>query len=515
MAVRVGCGPFYDPNVTRRIELPARLPVVLRTAVGLPALCLGTSVVGASLVGGLALLSGVIGSFGPHWFTVVVFVVGWLALSLVAGSVWTLVVQRRTVMWFAAGREPTVADARRTLRLPADVARVSGTLWLIGAIVIGGAIGLVGPFSLAATTFFTVLLGGILTAGVTYLGVERAARSILSTALQVVSSHEALSVTVLTRLLITWAVASGVPLLGLLLMGLFPIVDFRTLALDMVAVSAFALVVGAIATWLLARSVAVPLRRLRVAVENVAHGDNAVRVPVDDSSEIGLLQRSVNDLTRALRDRDRIHDLFGRHVGPDVAQRAVTEDAGAALTGDVRHVAALFVDVVGSTKLAHHLPPEEMVQKLNRLFTSVVDAVAEHGGLVNKFIGDAALCVFGAPDTMDDPATAALRTARRIRDEVRAAGELDVGIGVAAGPVFAGDIGAKERLEYTVIGDPVNEAARLTDQAKHVPGRILASNAVLDTCDPAEATRWMPHEDIQLRGRAVTTTTWVDSTQAA
>jgi adenylate cyclase len=331
----------------------------------------------------------------------------------------------------------------------------------------------------------------------------------MTAALEAVPSDAALSVTVLTRLLITWAVASGVPLLGMLLMALMPIVDFRTLAADIAVVSGFGLAVGALASWLLARSVAFPLRRLRRAVEDVALGKTAVVVPIDDSSEIGLLQRSVNDLTHALRERDKIHDLFGRHVGLDVADRAI--DEGAVLTGDVRPVIALFVDVVDSTAMAHTLPPEEIVKKLNRLFTSVVDAVAEHGGLVNKFIGDAALCVFGAPDPMPDAATAALLTARRIRDEVRAAGELDVGIGVAAGDAFAGGLGAKERLEYTVIGDPVNEAARLTEQAKHVPGRILASHAVLDACAQLEARRWTPYRDIQLRGRSSATATWVDA----
>src|SRR5699024_224501 len=183
----------------------------------------------------------------------------------------------------------------------------------------------------------------------------------------------------------------------------------------------------------------------------------------------------------------------------------------AALSGEVREVTALFVDVVDSTVLAYQLPPEELVDKLNRLFSSVVEAVSTHGGLVNKFQGDAALCIFGAPTRLANSASAGLRAARSIRDSVIGTGELDLGIGVASGPVFAGQLGTSSRLEYTVIGDAVNEAARLTGNAKELPGRILASDAVIAACTPAEQEYWRAHERIQLRGRAADTLTWQDT----
>ena len=118
---------------------------------------------------------------------------------------------------------------------------------------------------------------------------------------------------------------------------------------------------------------------------------------------------------------------------------------------------------------------------LNRFFEVVVDEVERNGGLLNKFEGDAALCVFGAPGGAGRPGVggAAARPAS-IRDRVAAMGEFEIGIGVAAGPVIAGQIGTASRLEYTIIGDAVNEAARLTDLAKRVEGRILASEAVVE-----------------------------------
>ena len=139
-------------------------------------------------------------------------------------------------------------------------------------------------------------------------------------------------------------------------------------------------------------------------------------------------------------------------------------------------MSALFVDVVGSTQLAHRESPERVVALLNAFFQVVVAEVHECGGMVNKFEGDAALCVFGAPVPQDDHARRALACARGLRarlDELD--GGLDAAIGVACGTVVAGNVGAEARFEYTVIGDPVNEAARLTELAKQHDQRLLAS----------------------------------------
>ncbi|UOY04002.1 adenylate/guanylate cyclase domain-containing protein [Blastococcus sp. PRF04-17] len=129
--------------------------------------------------------------------------------------------------------------------------------------------------------------------------------------------------------------------------------------------------------------------------------------------------------------------------------------------------------------------------------------------MVNKFEGDAALCVFGAPTDHPDPAGAALRSARRICDAVRSAGEVDVGVGVVCGRVWAGQVGAASRLEYTVIGDPVNEAARLTELAKDHPGRAVASEATVMAAEPAEREHWVEDGEVELRGRGEVTRTWV------
>jgi adenylate cyclase len=146
--------------------------------------------------------------------------------------------------------------------------------------------------------------------------------------------------------------------------------------------------------------------------------------------------------------------------------------------------------------------PGEVVTALNRFFEVVVDVVDAHGGLVNKFEGDAALCIFGAPLKLEDPAAAALAAAREMVRRLKAeVPELDAGVGVSQGLVIAGNIGATQRLEYTVIGDPVNEAARLTEQAKDRPERIVASQRIVDRASSDERTRWTFLEPLTLRGR--------------
>ena len=209
-------------------------------------------------------------------------------------------------------------------------------------------------------------------------------------------------------------------------------------------------------------------------------------------------------MAEGLSERERIRDLFGRQVGEDVARAALRD--GTRLGGEEREIGALYIDIVGSTSMALAMPPTEVVRVLNRFFRVVVEVVEGEGGLVNKFEGDAALCVFGAPVPRDDPAGDALRSARaltsRLRSEVR---EIDFGIGISAGVAVAGNVGAEHRFEYTVIGDPVNEAARLSDLAKQHSERVLASEIALGKAGEPEREAWDVTDSAVLRGRSAAT----------
>jgi adenylate cyclase len=435
-------------------------------------------------------------------------VAAYLAVAFPAGTVAGLRRQRVTNRWLVAGREPTGEEAGHALRLPVDTALIAGLIWLVGAALVGAVSAAAFPDPLVGLrTGVATVLGGMATAGVTYLLVARAARTVTAIALAAHPPAGALTLGVRPRLLLTWGLTSGVPMLGVVLLFVDPSNPDGPGSGAVVFLVVVALLVGALATLLTARAVGQPLRDLRKAVQRVGRGDYDVSVVVDDAGEIGLLQEGVNTMAAGLAERERLRDLFGRHVGTTVADRALA--TGVSLGGEERTVAALFVDIAGSTSLVRRTGPAEMVGLLNRFFQVVVEAIETDGGLVNKFEGDAALCVFGAPTDHPDPAGAALRAARRISDAVREAGEVDVGVGVACGRVWAGQVGAASRLEYTVIGDPVNEAARLTELAKEHPGRAVASEATVLAAAPDERAHWVRDGEVELRGRDETTSTWV------
>ena len=174
------------------------------------------------------------------------------------------------------------------------------------------------------------------------------------------------------------------------------------------------LLVGSFAISIASRSVAEPIARCGARWPAWRRATTTPAVPVDDGSEVGLLEAGFNSMAAGLHERERLRDLFGRHVGREVAQAALERDGDVELGGELREVAVVFVDVIGSTRLAIRRPPHEVVALLNRFFSIVVEEVEAHCGWVNKFEGDAALCVFGAPTALPDAAGDALRAARTI-----------------------------------------------------------------------------------------------------
>ncbi|MHB8438862.1 MAG: adenylate/guanylate cyclase domain-containing protein [Acidimicrobiales bacterium] len=405
-----------------------------------------------------------------------------------------------------AGPAPATEEQRRlALGVPARVSWMVGAAWC-GAAVVFGTLNVI--FGNPATSVLRVgvgiVLGGLVTAALTATLVEAGMRPVLARVLEGDPSggRGLASLAVRARVLRSWVLGSAVPLL---VIGVTVVARRRdqSITVPVVFLAGLGLLVGLAFMANTASWISRPLNELRRAVEAVRAGDLSVEVAVDDAGEIGMLEVVVNDMVRSLRDQRRLEDLFGRHVGPDVARRAL--DQGVALGGTQLQVSVLFVDLIGSTSLAGRRAASEVVGVLNSLFGAVVDVVSEEAGWVNKFEGDGALCVFGAPASLDDHATRALRAARRLRGRlVQAAAlepDLDVAIGVATGTVVAGNVGALDRYEYTVIGDPVNEAARLTDLAKTIPSRLLASATCVVAADGEERRHWDGAGETVLRGR--------------
>ena len=486
-------------------DIAANLPFVLRTLVGISVLAVGANVTGVIV---LAVLVAAINSrVTVHQQHVILAVAAALLVStVILGVSAATFVQRRTLRWLLRGDRPDQRDARRALRMPRDMAVIAAILWTFGAAVIAVTTAVVGlPAANVVAITGGVVVAGLSSAGVTYLLVERVSDPVAKLALESSPPRSAPLLGVRWRLLLIWLLTSALPILGLILVFTAPPGKTHVIGVSIV-VCIIALVLGALSTALTARTIGAPLRGLVNALERVGHGDLDVRTPIADAGEIGLLQSGFNDMVAGLRERDRVKDLFGRHVGSAVAQEALR--SGVTLSGEIRDVVAVFVDITGSTKRSRETEPAEFVALLNRFYEVVVDEVESSGGLVNKFEGDAALCVFGAPVELADPASAALGAARRIRDRVYAMAEVDVGVGVAAGPVVAGQVGTQSRLEYTVIGDAVNEAARLTELAKDVRQHLLASQDVIDRARDPERSRWRPAGDVVLRGHDRPTHIW-------
>lgn len=466
-------------------------------------------VLGANLIGiGAALILVIVAipapsvfNDAPAWIT---FGVGpaYVASALAVGTYW---ITRRTVLalrWAIEERKPTPTDERNTFLAPWRIALVDLVLWGAGTLLLTVLYGLVDTMFIPRF-LFGVSFCGVLVATACYLLAEFALRPVAAQALEAGPPPRRLTAGIMGRTMTVWFLGSGVPVIGIALLALFEIwlrnLTETEFAVGVLIVSTAALIFGCLLMWILAWLTATPVRVVRAALKRVERGDLRGDLVVFDGTELGELQRGFNAMVDGLRERERVRDLFGRHVGREVALAAERERPK--LGGEERHVAVVFIDIVGSTQLVTRRPPAEVVSVLNQFFGIVVEEVDRHCGLVNKFEGDATLAIFGAPNHLDCPEDAALTAARAIAD--RLANEMPqcrAGIGVAAGQVVAGNVGARERFEYTVIGEPVNEAARLCELAKSHSSRLLATGDAIEGASEKERARWSLGDTVTLRG---------------
>ena len=427
----------------------------------------------------------------------------YLVFAVIVGMIVTFLLFRPVLDW---QRNPRAHDRNMVrnlvMRIPVYQAGVAAAVWLIGIII---AVSSIASYSgrLSLAIGISTVLAGMVVVLITYLQAERLVRPVAATAISRRYEDSTLEPPIRQRLLLTWAMTTGVPVLGILLLvagqraGYFtPHIEDLTPAL--VALALTALGTGLLGTVFVAMSVVDPIVELQEAINRARRGDGSVEVDIYDGSELGVLQAGFNEMMRGLGEREHIRETFSRFVGTEVADRALEERPQ--LGGEDRKVAVLFIDVIGSTDFAVSHAPEEVVEELNKFFQRVVAIVHRNDGIINKFLGDAALAVFGAPSNVYDSTSMALQAARELRRELRGL-ELQAGIGVASGHVVAGHIGGHDRFEYTVIGDAVNEAARLTELAKDTPGRVLTNAATLKTANEAEQARWTFMKSIELRGR--------------
>jgi adenylate cyclase len=302
-----------------------------------------------------------------------------------------------------------------------------------------------------------------------------------------------------------WKLLGALPLInvitGVVVSGLSTdgTAELSDLGLDVVVAVLVAFTISLELTVLVTRSVLQPVDRLLEATEAVKSGDLDARVPVTSGDELGQLAGSFNEMMEGLSEREALREAFGAYVDPDVAERVL--DEGELIEGQEREVTVMILDVWDFTGLAERSSPRETVSFLNDLFGIVVPCVTEHGGHANKFLGDGLLAVFGAPERLSDHADRAVAAARDVATNLteRFGDELRFGIGVNSGSVVVGSVGGGGRLEFAVIGDPVNVAARVEHLTRETDEVVLVTEATRDRLSAPE-DELSPRGDFVLKG---------------
>ena len=250
----------------------------------------------------------------------------------------------------------------------------------------------------------------------------------------------------------------------------------------LVGVFGLGLLISLVGGSLVAAQVTKPVAELADAARRVAEGEYEEPVTVAQRDELGLLADSFNAMMKGLSERDRVRDLLGKVVSPEVAEELLSH--GIELGGEERRVSVLFSDVRDFTSISERKSPQELVGLLNRYLTRVSTIVERHGGVVDKYIGDAVMAVFGAPITAADDAPRAVRTALEMAAAFAGGGPgaLSIGVGVNTDVVVAGNMGSRTRVNYTVIGDGVNLASRLESLTKRYGVGVIVSESTREAC---------------------------------
>jgi adenylate cyclase len=410
--------------------------------------------------------------------------------------------------WMTSGREPHFAEIRQVLRAPMLLFALQVGLWLIAAAVFGALNTTYSP-RLGLRVAITVATTGLVTAACAYLLTELVLRPTAARTLRRSVPERLVVPGVATKSVMAWILGTATQLIGLVAIGILAVAGDRSvtenlhrgvhqLGVAMVVLGATGLSVGLLAVVVVARTTADPLDSVRRALARVQRGEFDVRVPVYDGTQIGQLQLGFNEMVAGLERRERIREAFGTYVDPDVAERIMEE--GVNLAGDEVEVTVMFIDIRDFTGFSERTSADRIVAAINELFAQFVPIIHRHGGRVDKFVGDGLLAVFGAPRRQPDHADQALAAAVEIARSARSAQGLSFGVGLNSGRVVAGNVGGAGRLEFSVIGDPVNVAARVEAATRTTGDPILIAERTSQLLR-ASHPELVERPDVQLKGK--------------
>lgn len=248
--------------------------------------------------------------------------------------------------------------------------------------------------------------------------------------------------------------------------------DVSQFLADLVTLFVFHTVFSVIISLDVKKTISIALNKNIETLGDIMTGEFTARVPSLGNNEMGRLANSVNKVGAELSEKERVRSVFGKYINPKIAAKILGKST-AALQGDVKQVAIFFMDIEGFTALSEQHSPEKIVELLNDHFKRVVEVIHRHNGIVDKFIGDAVLAYFDF-ESGQTPAQSAYHTAvevNRLSEQL-----MPCGIGLHFGTVVAGNIGASDLLEYTIIGDAVNAATRIEGLTRSQKASVLLSD---------------------------------------
>jgi class 3 adenylate cyclase len=366
--------------------------------------------------------------------------------------------------------------------LPLEVVRRDSFLPVLG-VALPGSAAAVAIFGLSPLSFFPIFAAGMVAIGYAgvlhYFALETGMRPVLmelNSRFPPPAHPQAHSIPLRLKLLGTLPMINIITALLASALSGGDASGGRDLGIDVLVATAVAFTISFELTVLLSRSIMRPINDLERGIREVRAGNFDVSVPVTTVDEMGELSAAFNQMTAGLAEREKIREAFGTYLDEDVANYILSDSF--APGGFEVDVSVLFCDVRDFTTFASDAKASEVVARLNELFEEVVPIISRHGGHVDKFVGDGLLAVFGAPQAYEDHAdravAAAVEIARRVNHDHP--GRLNVGIGVNSGSVVAGSIGGAGRLNFSVIGDAVNVAARVEAATRELGEEVLITD---------------------------------------
>ncbi|MBA4722440.1 adenylate/guanylate cyclase domain-containing protein [Alloalcanivorax xenomutans] len=280
--------------------------------------------------------------------------------------------------------------------------------------------------------------------------------------------------------------------------------------------------IAIIASFVISRRLSQPIRDLLAATSAMRRGDLQFRIRERRNDEIGLLIEAYNSMAHSMLEKDQVERVLQRFVSPSVAKSMMADLDQVTLGGRDVNATVVFADIVGFTRLSESLAPEAVAHMLNVYFDAVAWAADSYRGTIDKYMGDCAMIVFGVPE--EDPehlfhglccAVMIQRLIQRLNEHRQARGltTVEFRIGINSGAMLAGNLGSRDRMQYTVVGDTVNLASRLSNMA--AAGEIIAAAAVFKDANIAPRVRALEYGSMRVRGRQEPVSTYrVDGVHA-